>query len=351
MKSLEAAFGPNSALVEELYEQYQNSPNSVPTHWKRYFDELNGVESTGASIPSSRETHQDSVANNTPPSTATKPLASEAASKAKNPAPAGELQKIKGVATKIVENMDASLEVPTATSLRVLPVKMMIEDRTIINRHLVKRNEPKASFTHFICWAVIHAIKKFPTINHTYHKDGKVHYRVVPEQINLGVAVDLPNKDGSRNLVVPNIKGVDKMNFREFLYAFAELVNKARNGKLQIEDYQGTTISVTNPGTLGTVSSVPRLMPGQGAIIATGAIDYPAEFQNMSKDVLNQLGISKVMSMTCTYDHRIIQGAESGAFLNEVNHLLSGQADFYDSIFSDLEIPYDALPCGENFYS
>ena len=351
MKSLEAAFGPNSALVEELYEQYQKSPNSVPTHWKRYFDELNGVESTAASNPNSRESHQGSVANNVPPSTATKPAGSEAASKAKNPAPAGELQKIKGVATKIVENMDASLEVPTATSLRVLPVKMMIEDRTIINRHLVKRNEPKASFTHFICWAVIQAIKKFPTINHTYHKDGKVHYRVVPEQINLGVAVDLPNKDGSRNLVVPNIKGVDKMNFKEFLYAFAELVNKARNGKLQIEDYQGTTISVTNPGTLGTVSSVPRLMPGQGAIIATGAIDYPAEFQNMSKDVLNQLGISKVMSMTCTYDHRIIQGAESGAFLNEVNHLLSGQADFYDSIFSDLEIPYDPIPYGEDFYS
>ena len=345
MKSLEAAFGPNSALVEELYEQYQKSPNSVPIHWKRYFDELNGVEEN------SKEADQNSATTKITSTTPAKTVPPKEVTEFSKPVPAGKLQKMKGVTTKIVENMDASLVVPTATSLRVLPVKMMIEDRTIINRHLIKRNEPKASFTHFICWAVIQAIKQYPTINHTYHKDGKVHYRVVPEQINLGVAVDLPNKDGSRNLVVPNIKDVDKMNFKEFLYSFAELVNKARSGNLQIEDYQGTTISVTNPGTLGTVSSVPRLMPGQGAIIATGAINYPAEFQNMSKDVLNQLGISKVMSMTCTYDHRIIQGAESGAFLNEVNHLLSGQSDFYDSIFSDLEIPYDPIPYGEDFYS
>ncbi len=351
MKSIEAAFGPNSALVEELYEQYLKSPSSVPSHWQRYFDELNGqhqASGNGAATTSSEpsKTTAPTASSDTSSQSASTPVA-----KAKSPAPAGEQQKIKGVATKIVENMDASLEVPTATSLRVMPVKMMIEDRTIINRHLVKRNEPKASFTHFICWAVIQAMKKYPSINHTYYHDGKSHYRVVPEQINLGVAVDLPNKDGSRNLVVPNIKGVDKMNFKEFLYAFAELVDKARNGKLQIEDYQGTTISVTNPGTLGTVSSVPRLMPGQGAIIATGAIDYPAEFQNMSKEILNQLGISKVMTVTCTYDHRIIQGAESGAFLNEVNHLLSGQANFYDSIFSDLEIPYDPIPYGEDSYS
>jgi 2-oxoglutarate decarboxylase len=352
LKSIEAAFGPNSALVEELYEQYQKSPNSVPGHWQRYFAELNGQDQPAGAkeaAPSTGSTETSKAGIAPSPAPAQTPVTDTP--KSKSPAPAGEQQKIKGVATKIVENMDASLEVPTATSLRVMPVKMMIEDRTIINRHLVKRTEPKASFTHFICWAVIQAMKKYPSINHTYFHDGKSHFRVVPEQINLGVAVDLPNKDGSRNLVVPNIKGVDKMNFKEFLYAFAALVDKARNGKLQIEDYQGTTISVTNPGTLGTVSSVPRLMPGQGAIIATGAIDYPAEFQNMSKEVLNQLGISKVMTVTCTYDHRIIQGAESGAFLNEVNHLLSGQANFYDSIFADLEIPYDPIPYGEDSYS
>jgi len=349
LKSLEAIFGPNSALVEELYEQYKNNPESVPQHWIKYFDELNGVESKQASeektAPSST-----SIVDSTNGSATNEATMAEPKKEIKVPINA-DLQKIKGVASKIVENMDLSLQVPTATSLRVLPVKMMVEDRTIINRHLIKRNEPKASFTHFICWAAIKAIKEFPTINHTYHFDGKNHFRVVPDQVNLGIAVDLPNKDGSRNLVVPNIKGVDKMNFKEFLYAFAELVDKARSGKLQIEDYQGTTISITNPGTIGTVSSVPRLMQGQGAIVATGAIDYPAEYQNMSREVLNQLGISKVMTMTCTYDHRIIQGAESGSFLQKVSNLLSGQSDFYDSIFSDLEIPYDPIPYGEDNFS
>lgn len=345
MKSLEATFGPNSALVEELYVQYKSNPISVPAHWKKYFDEMDGVEVEQATP---KQVVTEPVTQ-TPTNGVTKPT-KQVKKEVEAPKNA-ELQKIKGVATKIVENMDLSLEVPTATSLRVLPVKMMVEDRTIINRHLEKRNEPKASFTHFICWAVIRAIKEFPTINHTYHNDGKNHFRVVPDQVNLGVAVDLPNKDGSRNLVVPNIKGVDKMNFKEFLYAFADLVNKARTGKLQIDDYQGTSISITNPGTLGTVSSVPRLMQGQGSIIATGAIDYPAEYQNMSKQVLNQLGISKVMTMTCTYDHRIIQGAESGSFLQKVSNLLSGKSDFYENIFSDLEIPYDPIPYGEDNYS
>src|SRR5690625_3332707 len=140
------------------------------------------------------------------------------------------------------------------------------------------------------------------------------------------------------------------MNFREFLYAFAELISKARNGKLEVSDFQETTISITNPGTIGTVSSTPRLMKGQGAIIATGAINYPAEFQSMAQDVLNQLGVSKVMTMTCTYDHRIIQGAESGMFLQKVDALLNGEDGFYENIFADLEIPYEPFPYGEDKY-
>jgi 2-oxoglutarate dehydrogenase E1 component len=343
LKSLEALFGPNSALVEELFEQYKSEPDSVPAHWQNYFDELTGTSTTEKPAP---KTSPQPSSNG---SEAADPVVMPAKGKViQDPPKNADLQKIKGVASKIVENMDESLEVPTATSLRVLPVKMMIEDRTIINRHLVNRNEPKASFTHFICWAVIQALKEFPTINHSYYFDGKDHFRAVPEQVNLGVAVDLPNKDGSRNLVVPNIKGVDKMNFKEFLYAFADLVDKARNGKLGLDDFQGTTISITNPGTLGTVSSVPRLMQKQGAIIATGAIDYPAEYQAMSQQALNHLGISKVMTMTCTYDHRIIQGAESGAFLQKVNQLLTGQSDFWTGIFTDLEIPYEPIPYGED---
>lgn len=342
MKSLEAVFGPNSALVEELYKQYQENPETVPDHWRRYFDELNGKD---VAEPPKQKT--------APEQQKEEPAAEKKAEKKPSKEPSvpesAELEKIKGVASKIVENMDDSIYVPTATSLRVLPVKMMTEDRALINTHLQQTGR-KASFTHLIAWALICALKEFPNINSYYTEKDGTHYRVKPESVNLGIAVDLESKDGSRNLVVPNIKGVDKMNFAEFLNAYSELIEKARNGNLEISDFQETTISITNPGTIGTVSSVPRLMKGQGAIIATGAINYPAEYQSMAQDVLNQLGVSKVMTMTCTYDHRIIQGAESGMFLQKVSRLLNGEEDFYDQIFTDLEIPFQPLPYGEDKY-
>ncbi len=356
MKSLEAVFGPNSALVEELYNQYLEDPSSVPAHWKDYFDEVE-EESTPDELKSKAE-----ISSNGEPTTARKPAEekkkeTKEKKEAKKPSededdvPKGvTLEKIKGVSSKIAENMDESLKLPTATSMRVLPMKMLIEDRTIINTHLLKRGDPKASFTHFIAWAIIKALKEFPNMNNSFmYKDGDP-YRVIPQQVNLGVAVDVQNKDGSRNLLVPNIKGVDKMNFKEFLHAYTELIEKARTGNLEIADFQGTTITLTNPGTIGTVSSVPRLMKEQGAIIATGAIDYPAEYQSMSQEVLNKLGISKVMTITSTYDHRVIQGAESGSFLKYIHSLLNGEEDFYDEIFEDLEIPYEPIPYGEDKY-
>lgn len=350
MKSLEAVFGPNSALVEELYNQYQEDPGQVPDHWRTYFDELNG--DSAAPPKETKLKKEEPKARQQQPKTKTKEAPKKDQKKAAEPSfPDGaEMHKIKGVASKIVENMDESIKVPTATSLRVLPMKMLTEDRAIINRHLLQSGQPKASFTHFIAWAVIHALKDFPSLNAYYSKQNGTHYRVEPGQVNLGIAVDLKSKDGSRNLVVPNIKGVDKMNFKEFLYAYAELIDKARNGNLEIKDFQNTTISVTNPGTIGTVSSVPRLMQNQGAIIATGAINYPAEFQSMAQDVLNQLGVSKVMSITCTYDHRVIQGAESGSFLQKIHQLLNGEETFYETIFKDLDIPYEPLPFGADQY-
>ena len=340
MKSLESVFGPNSALVEELYKQYEEDPSSVPNHWKRYFDELNGAPSEEVTEQEEEKADQKKEKPAPKKKKTEKPSIPESA----------ELEKIKGVASKIVDNMDESIYVPTATSLRVLPVKMMTEDRAIINTHLLRRGEPKASFTHLISWAVIQALKDFPNIISYYANQDSTHYRVKPESVNLGIAVDLESRDGSRNLVVPNIKGVDKMNFKEFLYAYSELIGKARNGDLELSDFKETTISITNPGTIGTVSSVPRLMKGQGAIIATGSINYPAEFQSMAQDVLNQLGVSKVMTVTCTYDHRIIQGAESGMFLQKVHSLLNGEETFYEDIFTDLEIPYQPFPYGEDKY-
>lgn len=345
MKSLESIFGPNSALVEELYKQYEEDPSSVPNHWKRYFDEMNGVAAEQEPVLEEVKTVQKKEAPKKE-----KPAPKEKKTEAPSIPESADIEKIKGVASKIVDNMDDSIYVPTATSLRVLPVKMMTEDRAIINTHLLRRGEPKASFTHLIAWAVIQALKDFPNINSYYVNQDSNHYRVKPEGVNLGIAVDLKSKDGSRNLVVPNIKGVDKMNFKEFLYAYSELIEKARNGNLELSDFQETTISITNPGTIGTVSSVPRLMKGQGAIIATGSINYPAEFQSMAQDVLNQLGVSKVMTVTCTYDHRIIQGAESGMFLQKVHSLLNGEETFFEDIFTDLEIPYQPFPYGEDKY-
>lgn len=340
MKQFEDVFGPNSALVEDLYLQYQSNPEAVPPHWRDYFNELLGK-------PSPKPTPEEKPATPKAKVTATSLETDE------KPAPAPSAKKenavytkLKGISSKIADNMEVSLEVPTATSLRVIPVKMLWEDRILINQHMEDKGLPKVTFTHLISWAIIRALSHYPSLNCYFERrDGDSH-KVNPGQVNFGVAIDLPGKDGGRNLVVPNIKAVDKMTFKQFLAAFDDLISRARKGKLEVPDYEGTSVSITNPGTLGTVSSMPRLMKGQGSIIATGAMNYPAEFQAMSQDILNQLGISKVMAMTCTYDHRIIQGAESGEFLSKVHALLNGEEDFYDGIFSDLEIPYKPLPYG-----
>jgi 2-oxoglutarate decarboxylase len=183
-------------------------------------------------------------------------------------------------------------------------------------------------------------VKSNPALNHAYAENGGEPFRVVRTQVNIGLAVDVAGKDGTRSLKVPNVKNADRMNFAQFVDAYDDIVARARNNKLQLADFEGTTISLTNPGTVGTFGSVPRLMPGQGAIIATGAIDYPAEFAGASEETRAMLGVGKVVMITCTYDHRIIQGAESGAFLAKLQQLLQGEDGFYDAIFRDLKISY-----------
>lgn len=367
MKSLEAIFGPNTALVEELYEQYLDNPKSVPQYWQQYFDELDLEDSDEAEPKKEavKETSQEpseekeekpeakkKEAKKAPAKTAKKKKEKAVAEKEEQPEkPSDEYVKIKGVASKIVDNMEISLGIPTATSLRVVPVKMLLEDRKVINSYLEKKLQPKATLTHLIGWAIVRSLKEHPKLNARYEEKDGDHYRVEPGQINLGIAVDLPARDGGRNLVVPNVKAVDTLNFAQFMEAFNDIITRARDNKLEVRDFEGTTISITNTGTIGTVSSMPRLMKNQGAIVATGAMNYPAEFQNMSQEVLNHLGISRVMTMTCTYDHRVIQGAESGAFLARVHELLSGEADFYEQIFRDLKIPYDPIPYDRDNYA
>lgn len=353
MKSLEEAFGPNSALVEELYEQYKEDASLVPDHWKKYFQEIDEDSSAGALTQKAhitRNGHDDSVTNNRPK--IEQPAKTDKPSPQKEEKPEGAtLERISGVAANIVSNMEASLGVPTATSVRDMPVKMLIEDRKIINDYLQKTGTLKASFTHIIAWAIIRALEAFPNLNNAFTMQEGKPFKVIPEQVNLGIAVDVQNRDGSRNLLVPNIKGVNKMNFKEFLQAYSKLIDKSRNGKLELSDFKNTTITLTNPGMIGTVSSVPRLMQDQGAIIAAGSIDYPAEYRSMSQESLNNLGISKVMGITSTYDHRVIQGAESGAFLKHIHGLLNGEGDFYENIFKALDIPYAPIPLSEENYS
>ena len=231
---------------------------------------------------------------------------------------------------------------PTATSVRAIPAKLMIDNRIVINNHLKRTRGGKISFTHLLGYAIVQAVKTFPNMNRHYAEiDGKPN-AVTPEHTNLGLAIDLQGKDGNRQLVVAAIKNCETMRFGQFIAAYEDIVRRARDGKLTAEDFAGVTISLTNPGTIGTVHSVPRLMAGQGAIIGAGAMEYPAEFQGASEERIAELGIGKLITLTSTYDHRIIQGAESGDFLRTIHELLLSD-DFFDEIFLELGIPYEPV--------
>lgn len=348
-------FGANASYVEGLLNRFQSDPNLVDESWRTFFgDLLNG----GGQAVGDQQSAVSSQPKKSEPANgaATQAVKTESALAEKpKPAPSAvigkdtEVKTITGASKKIVENMETSLTVPTATSVRNMPVKVLVENRTIINENLKLGGRGKVSFTHVIAWAIVKAIKTYPQLNVGYGLvDGKPS-RLEHENTNLGIAIDIEKKDGSRNLLVPNIKGANKMNFAEFFAAYNEVVKKSRDGKLTIDDFQGTTISLTNPGTLGTISSNPRLMSGQAAIIATGAIDYPAEYQAMTPAALSQIGISRIITLTSTYDHRVIQGAESGLFLAKIHEFLIGQHDFYDEIFKDLEIKYSPLRWAQDF--
>ncbi len=276
---------------------------------------------------------------------ATAPYAEVAATRQMRAEPRSEpsVERLRGPAARVVANMEASLEVPTATSVRAVPAKLMVDNRIIVNNHLARSRGGKISFTHVIGYAVVEALADMPVMNAGYTMlDGKPAVSQ-PGQVNFGLAIDLAKPDGSRQLLVPNIKGADSMDFGQFVAAYEDLVRRTRSNKLTVDDFAGTTISLTNPGTIGTVHSVPRLMAGQGTIVGVGAMDYPAEFQGASDEQLARLGVSKVLTLTSTYDHRIIQGAQSGDFLRIVGAKLLGEGGFYDRVFTSLRIPYEPV--------
>ena len=268
----------------------------------------------------------------------------EASAKAAKEKPAEDtVVKLRGPAKAVAANMEASLTVPTATTVRAVPAKLLIDNRLVINSHLARNRGGKVSFTHLVGYAVIRALSNFPSMNVIYDdSDGKP-AAVHPAHVNFGIAIDIPNKDGSRNLVVPNVKGAEEMSFLQFWTAYEDIVKRGRNGALTMDDYAGTTVSLTNPGGIGTVHSVPRLSKGQACIIGVGALDYPAEYKGASPRTIARNAVSKVITLTSTYDHRVIQGAGSGEFLKLVEHYLLGGDDFYDHIFEALRIPYEPV--------
>ncbi len=337
-----------------MHQQYLSNPKSVPPSWQKAF--ANGSAPNGSTPNGIGSAPPPAAPAATPqpalPVAATPPAPAPApapAAPADAPAAAAEVpelgDQLRGVAARIVTNMESSLTVPTATSFREVPAKLLEINRNILNNHLRRVRGGKVSFTHVIGYAIVRAIADaVPAMNSTYleGKDGKP--RVVRGgSINVGIAVDQQKADGSRTLMVPVIKNAGSMNFSEWVDAYEGLIKKVRDNKIGIDDLMGATVSITNPGTIGTVQSVPRLMPGQGTIVGLGAIGYPTEFQAADPRIIAQLGISKVVTITSTYDHRIIQGAESGLFLKKVHELLLGEDDFYTNAFDDVNVPYEAV--------
>ncbi|MFZ4065718.1 MAG: multifunctional oxoglutarate decarboxylase/oxoglutarate dehydrogenase thiamine pyrophosphate-binding subunit/dihydrolipoyllysine-residue succinyltransferase subunit, partial [Rhodoluna sp.] len=351
-----------------MYGQWLVNPDSVDKEWQpileRYHQVKLGQPVTAApvvgapvvSTPPAVETTQTGsvplVAKTTRVEPKPQPIPAQApANSAAEVSEEAEdqINILKGMSKTLAANMDASLSIPTATSVRAIPAKLLIDNRIVINSHLGRTRGGKVSFTHIIGFAIIRALKEFPSQNVYYEEvDGKP-AAVSPANINFGLAIDIPKPDGTRALLVPNIKKAQRLNFAEYLTAYEDLVKRARDNKLTAEDFSGTTASLTNPGGIGTVHSVPRLTKGQGCIVGAGALDYPAEFQGMSEEHLAKLGVSKVITLTSTYDHRVIQGAGSGEFLRIINELLLGERGFYDDIFADLRIPYQPIRWATDF--
>jgi 2-oxoglutarate decarboxylase len=388
----EEVFGQNAWIVEEMHQQFLTNPTSVDETWRAYFAPDNGnghangngagkgakVASPAVALPAAANGSQVPTAVTEPapvvaPAAAAvapvetasaAPVATAPAATAPAAAPdavatpadvtppaqpgaapvvetAEAPVALRGAAGRIVENMVTSLGVPTATSVHPLPAKLLEVNRRLINEHQDRIGARKISFTHLIAYALVKALGDVPALNSTFVADidGKNTPGVIRhEHVNLGIAIDLERPGGARTLVVPAVRSADTLSFAGFVASYEDLVARARGAKLTVEDFSGVTITITNPGTLGTTQSVPRLMSGQGAIIGVGALDFPVEFAGADPSTLSDLGIGKVLTLTSTYDHRIIQGAESGLFLKRVHELLVGESGFYEQVFAELGI-------------
>jgi 2-oxoglutarate decarboxylase len=252
--------------------------------------------------------------------------------------PAGaKVTPLRGPAAALTGYMEQSLSVPTATSFRSISVDVLDARRKELNGAVkaAGRSE-RISFTHLIAYALVRAAHELPFITNSFRRDEAGTPLRVETGIHLGLAVDTERKDGTRSLVVPVIRDADTLDFANFRAKYEELVARARDNKLTADELQGASFTLTNPGGIGTIASLPRLLAGQGAIVATGAIGYPPGFGTANEQSLRLLGVSRVMQLTSTYDHRVIQGAQSGEYLRRVDELLQGRESFYEEIFASL---------------
>lgn len=333
-----SALGFNTGYIEELYRQYLEDPDSVSESWREFFADYRPTASfLAAAEARPMPTEDGEGAASRGDGAVPDPITPASA-----PTGAGildaETKALRGPSARIVENMEASLGVPTATSIRTIPVKLMTENRQLINDHQRYAGGDKVSFTHIIAWALVQGLKAFPTMNTTFRHENGTPEHVIPNHVNLGLAIDVERR-GQRSLLVPNIKAAEEMSFDQFLGIYNDLIQRARKNKLEISDFEATTATLTNPGMIGTTMSVARLMPGQGVILGAGAIGFPPEFHGYAPDAISKSGVSQVMTISSTYDHRVIQGAESGAFLQYIGELLQGEHGFYRRMFSDLGTP------------
>jgi 2-oxoglutarate dehydrogenase E1 component len=367
--------GANAWIVDEMRDLWAADPASVDEAWRALFEgetpdspitrtnppasaaaprttiDTTATDVTAPPAPADDEAPPPAPAADTPSPLAGRPRQrrSPKPRPAPDDAPVGE--PIRGVGARIVSNMEASLAVPTATSFREVPAKLLEVNRKIINGHLGRKMVRKISFTHLIGYAVVRAITgAVPAMNNIYATDAAGRPRVVrPDHIGLGIAVDIARDDGTRSLMVPCIRDADTLDFGGFVDRYDEQIAKIREDRLTADDMQGVTVTITNPGTIGTQHSVPRLMAGQGTIVGVGALAFPTEYEAADPSLLADLGVSKLVTISSTYDHRVIQGAESGIFLQRVHDLLLGADDFYDEAFRALHIPYSAVQWRRDF--
>jgi multifunctional 2-oxoglutarate metabolism enzyme len=331
-KNRSTGYGPNVWLIDEMYREFKERPESLSESWRDFFSdyEPSAGRAAAAVVPPPVE---PAVAPAEAPPQPAAPV---------TPAPP-TATPLRGPAARLVENMERSLAVPTATSVRTINVKLLEENRRLLNDHLADAVGGKVSFTHVLAWAIVRSLVAMPGMRSTFAELDGVPHRLEPEHINLGLAVDVQRKDGSRGLVVPSLKHSETMGFASFFATYNDLIRKAQSNALSPDDFAGTTATLTNPGMLGTTQSVPRLMAGQSLIVGAGAIGFPAEYQHADPTALASLGVGKVITVTCTYDHRVIQGAESGAFLAHIAALLGGQHAFYEGIFGSLGVPHKPM--------